>query len=478
MAATAGNCVGCVGGGGVVGGAVAEPFAAGGYRGPCGVGANFNPASGLTSYAAGVGNERQIVSTAAPGVFPAGTVVRDQCTGETRIYQAVAVPPPRGALCGCGSRACGESCTGAAAVDEFRQPCQVRRRCQETVTQCYKCPPRRADCYPQDPKPYELLYRDQFDKFSVGQSDRDTWNYFQVSKFIANDATTRVLPGGVQLSSVRFSKTYPEGRGPSPAGWLDHYKAWVILNSEFALPECGELYAEITMAAQTYGTAKQPFGSAVADPAGDPRLAYAGFSLIDFEQAYNFAHVMTTGASFVFYERLPFFRNETSSETTQEAAFTGAFQIGQRNYSAPMQDLHPVGIALSKRKGATWWLAGSVVHNIPRIGIMPNQTDLIYKSPGTTQRADINCVSVGFGNFSFLDGMPPESMLRTDTTFQGLAQLISPGDDDCCTTSSYTFPLKPSKELSFVVDEPDVSDRLFGQGAAIMVKDLNVVYRC
>jgi len=370
--------------------------------------------------------------------------------------------------------------TGASGAGDLckppRQACQRKICCPpERRTVCVEYPERRKNCYKNDPRPWQQLYADAFDgEFSIGFDEEDIWHYFTNEEgFVANDGKVRVARDGLSLTARNFSKTYHKNDGKFPCvedGFLDHFKAFMLLNSEFPVPDCGQLYAQAWMAGRTFNTEMHCFGDNVIDPTSDLRLAHCAFSMLDFETGLHISFAITNDAYYAVYEVLPIdYEEAEEGDSGVKASFAGAFMVQRRNHVNPLQDFAHLGLALDKRKGATWYINGNQVHNEPALGALPKHSSILYQIAGEPKPLDVRCVRVGFGLFTMLDAFPPEMAPSTEKSRVGLVRL---------TNFRYCSPFRKNDGATFVRNQPAKKELLFGQGAAMKVKKIEVEFRC
>ena len=383
------------------------------------------------------------------------------------------------------------------------QPCQARHCVpRERKTECYTCGPRRPDCYPDLPQCYgPPLYSDGFDSFEVTPKIDSRWNYFiDDTTFVADDGKFKVsVTEGLILTSTSFEKTWPKpeedeefwgGKGskarsgkkgsktrgledsdPNPKGFLDHFKTLPILNSEFSIPECGQLFVQANMANRVMNGDKHPFHSdVVPDGCNDFRLGYSGLCMIDFESGLLLTHAITNDAHYAIYEVLPFDREEGDCCATGvgKASFGSVVCIGRRDSFSPQTDFADIGLAIDRRKGAIWYINGAEVHVQPNLGSLPIHERIVYHLPGTTKAIMPRVVHVGFGHFTMLDAFPAVGP-ATPESRTALVRL---------TNFSYTDPYDKNKRVDFVFEDAPREARLFDQGASLTIRRLDVQTRC
>lgn len=368
--------------------------------------------------------------------------------------------------------------SGTDPCKPARQPCQRKMCCPpERKTVCVEYPPRRKNCYKNDPRPWQQLFDDAFDgELNIGPSEDNDWNFFTNGEdFTADDGKARVARDGLTISARKFAKTYhsKSRRGKLPCveeGFLDHFKTFVIRNSEYPVPDCGQLYAEAYMSGRTFGTENHPFRRHVVDHTSDLRLACCAFSMIDFETGLHIWFAVTNDSYYAIYEVMPIdYEDAEDGDSGVKASFAGAFFVGRRNSVNPLGDFARLGLALDKRKGASWYINGNLVHNEPNLGALPRHSNILYQIVGEPKQLDVRCVHIGLGLFTMLDAFPPEVFPVTEGNRVGLARL---------TNFRYSAPFRKHDDATFVEDCPKISHLLFDQGAAMKVRHLKVELRC
>jgi hypothetical protein len=467
---------------------------------PCNNNNNNNSASSGTNQS---GTIAAVGTYTNPIPLPGGaTLLTDPCTGYKLKALPYVAPAPLQqeaeavATSGGGTGAGGSSGTGTTYVQVrygggatsatgttpegcklARQPCQRKMCCPpERQSVCVEYPPRRKNCYKNDMRPWQQLYTDAFETdFNIGPHEDNIWNFFSNEDgFTADDGKVRVARDGLTISAREFSKTYRRTHKGKPQlvedGFLDHFKSYVILNSEFPVPDCGQLYAEARIAGRTFGTEKHRFDGYVVDHTADLRLAACAFTMIDFETGVHIWWAVTNDSYYAVYEVLPIdYEDSQEGESGVKASFAGAFWIDRRNAVNPLTDFATLGLALDKRKGASWYINGNLVHNVRTIGALPRHSNVLYQIAGESKPLDVRCVQIGMGLFTMLDAFPPEVFPVTEANRVGLARL---------TNFRYCAPFRKDDDATFAVDCPKARDLLFGQGAMMKVKHVKVEFRC
>lgn len=460
----------------------------------------------------------QFVSTNVPGQ------IRNPCTGEVRQIVPHAYPTPNAAPGGvrpsshqqqqqqqeewmlvkkvtkraAAAAGAGGPSTGTATCSHSSaQPCQAKRCCTaKHHTVCYKPAPKRENCYIADHQEYDLAYNISafITEFELGPFGGNAWNDFTNGKdFTADDGEVFTNKKGLSMVAKSFGVTYPpvnlDNSGqPHPNGFLDHFKRWIIRNSDYQVESCGQIYVEACMAARIFGNdgvgnfatgsnSQQPmntaaidtFGAAINNPKSDARTGFAAVTMTDFSSGLNAMVAFTDETIWAIYEMLRFDQEDGVAENGSRASFAAAFFMGQRNVARPHDDFARVGIAYDKNKGLTWYLDGVAVHNEPRPGYPPKHENILYMVPGESRRVDVECLRFGLGLFTMLDALPMETDRISPSQQQGLVRL---------TPASYSLPLRPGRDVSFVNETSPPEARLPGTGALAIVKEFKIVYRC
>jgi len=392
------------------------------------------------------------------------------------------------------------------ACGAVRQPCQQKRCCApERRTHCYTLPPKRPDCYPQIPRPYDpLLFIDAFDTFKPGQKEKHMWNFFSDGEgFCASDGKWKTGRNGLTVNAKRFTKTFPEDSDDvHQLGYLDHIKTFFILNSEFEVPQCGEVYGEAWMSARIFGAdapcvCESPpdgFGKFVVDPSSDLRLGYADFSMLDFDSGVHLGFAVTNAAIYALYEQWPFNGDDGCGEP--RANFAAAYYVGGRNVKEPMCDFARLGLAVDRVRGGLWYLNNNLVHQQVRLGTLPDPKHTLYRTcGGSASEVTVKCVRIGFGLFTMLDAFAPNNPEYSVISGGRGGRKGSICGDMCASSSSasderqvalvrlsstaYYAPLRPTSRPLFVYSDCNPRrNRLFGQGAVMQLRQVKVENRC
>jgi hypothetical protein len=283
------------------------------------------------------------------------------------------------------------------------------------------------------------------DDFRQGLDLTNTWALLSAQGFIADDGIVSTSNQGL---FVRASGTNPTTGQPaftkvSPFDF-DHVK-WMAdtqhLSSNgypgYDAVAGKHLQCNMWARGQTFGTAAQPFGSAVTDPNTDLRLASFAMNTIDWETSMVFDVWMTNNAIYPYYERL----NLTGTATYD--AFSSVFPPVWRTPGTQEK----ITVDYDRAAGVVRWLVDDQeVARVNQIGFPAPGARIIIDHGGTPQPAAPRQLNCGMALFTLLDGgLPPSG--------QGLVSLAPP----------YVFP------GSFVG-----GSNLWGQGAQMNVQRFEV----
>jgi hypothetical protein len=283
------------------------------------------------------------------------------------------------------------------------------------------------------------------DNFKTGFDLAHTWALLSLGSFTANDGVVTTSPRGLHVqASGTNSLTGEPAFTLSGAGDFDHVK-WLAdtrhlsSNSSPGFDAVPGNVLSCTMwgNGQTFGTAAQPFGSAVTDPQSDLRVASFAMNVIDYETGMVFDTWETNTRIYPYYERL----NLSGTATYQ--SFSSIFPGVPRSPDGEDN----VSMAYDPSAGVVRWIInGREAARVDKIGFpSPNATMLINRG-GTPQLAAPRQLNCGMALFTLMDGgLPP--------TGQGLVNL----------GGTYQFP------TSFVG-----GPTLFGQGAAMQVHKFEI----
>jgi hypothetical protein len=284
------------------------------------------------------------------------------------------------------------------------------------------------------------------DDFKQGLDLTSTWALLSFPPFfIADDGIVSTSNQGLYVKAAGANPVTGEPAFTKvSAGDFDHVK-WMAdtqhLSSNF-VPGFDavvgkELRCNMWARGRTFGTAANPFGSAVTDPDTDLRLASFAMNTIDFETGMVFDVWMTNNAIYPYYERL------NLSGTATYDAFSSVFPPVWRTPG----DQAKVTVAYDRATGVVRWLVDDrEVARVDHIGLPSAGATTIIDHGGTPQLAAPRQLNCGMALFTLLDGgLPPSG--------SGLVSLAPP----------YTFP------TSFVG-----GPNIFGQGAEMHVQRFEI----
>jgi hypothetical protein len=284
------------------------------------------------------------------------------------------------------------------------------------------------------------------DDFRQGFDLTSTWALLTVPGFfIGDDGVVTTSKHGLY---VRPPATNPVTGEPAftkvSPGDFDHVK-WMAdtqhLSSNFwpgfDAAAGKEVQCNMWARGRTFGTAANPFGSAVTNPNTDLRLASFAMNTIDWETGMVFDVWMTNNAIYPYYERL------NLSGTATYDAFSSVFPPVWRTPG----DQVKVTVAYNGSAGVVRWLVDDKeVARVSHIGFQAPGATKIIDHGGTEQLAAPRQLNCGMALFTLLDaGLPPSGA--------GLVFLAPP----------YTFP-------TAFVGGPN----LFGQGAEMHVSRFEI----
>lgn len=308
-----------------------------------------------------------------------------------------------------------------------------------------------------------------WDDFSTGFKD-EAWFYFSAGPYIGNDGNVTTSNKGLEVVSKgtnpvtgepAFTRTLAqETENGGLPGAIDHVKWLAYMNHSstkgfpgFDAASKKVLSFESTLSGRTFGTTNHPFGDAVTDP-NDIRLASFAMNTMDMETFMVFDFFLTNNQIYAFYERLPLGRGTLGNY----AAFSYKIPVAKRN----PEDFHNLKISYDKDKGIVkWFVNNTEVFRVDKIGHRIDRKYLILDHGGEEQLVKPDQLVAGLGLFSLLDAAE---------NGKGLVKLSNE-------ENFYFDPIKGEPNpISFVDPISLESNRLFGQGAKLQVKNINVVY--
>lgn len=306
-----------------------------------------------------------------------------------------------------------------------------------------------------------LMEWDRFDKgFSIGPPDA-RWFYFESGSLVGNDGVATTSPEGLRVISKgknpttrqpAFTLTLPPQKDASSIpGQFDHVKWLIYTNHKASTGVPGfdavrgqELAFETWISGQSFGTQGHPFGDAVRDPEDDPRLVAQGQCTIDLESGMVFDFLLTNKRLYTIYERLIY----AQTPQNRYAAFTYAVPVAERAVST----VHHVKIAYDRKAGMVRYLLDEKEVLRVRPGRHIDPQWMIMDHGGEEEDVDMRQLNGGLGMFTLLDGFD---------SGRGLVRLS--GDP------AYYQPLRGTRsaKVSFVDEQSQPGNRLFGQGAEL-----------
>ncbi|WP_449536521.1 DUF6081 family protein [Ferdinandcohnia sp. Marseille-Q9671] len=293
---------------------------------------------------------------------------------------------------------------------------------------------------------------------------------FFAGTYTGNDGTVTTSNKGLKVVSSgthpttgepAFTRTLAQehANGGLP-GAIDHVKWLAYMNhySSKGFPGFDaisgkELSFETWISGRTYGTNTHPFGEAVQD-SNDIRLASFAFNTMDMESFMVFDFFITNDQIYAFYERLPLGRATLGNY----AAFSYKIPVKKRN----PEDVHRLKISYDKDKGTvSWYIDNSKVFQVDKIGHHIDRKYMILDHGGEEELVKPDQLVAGLGLFTLMDAYE---------NGKGLIKLSTE-------ENFYFDPLQGvPTPLEFVDNESQESNRIFGQGAKLEVKQINVLY--
>lgn len=317
---------------------------------------------------------------------------------------------------------------------------------------------------------FRIVWDNFHDGFTIGTPDAK-WFYFAFEQNgtidIADDGRTTTSPHGLNVVSrgtnpmtgnPAFTRTMPQ-ESDNPfglPGQLDHYKWLVYMNHRSMRGAPGfdavagqELSFEAWISGHTFGTDGHPFGSAIADPEDDLRLAATAMSVVDFETLLEFNFFLTNERIYAVYARSPLARDRLGNY----AAFTFTIPVAERE----PEDWHRLQIAYDRAAGRVRWMINNhEVFSVDRIGRRIDRRFMTLDHGGEEADVTLNQLDGGMGMLTLLDGNLPSRL--------GLARL----------SNQPFFYFDPGagapRPQTFVDNNSFSGSRLFGQGAELRLR--------
>jgi len=260
----------------------------------------------------------------------------------------------------------------------------------------------------------------------------------------------------VPVSGTGFTATC--GQDSPGGGRSDHIKWSALLRRRassgvpgFDVPSDGVLDLAATMSGRGTGVDRHPFGSAVADPWSDLRLAAACLVTTDFESHLVFDFALTSGTVYALYERV-------ASPGAGYAAFSYAVPVADR----AADQWHDCRIRVDRGgTRVTWLLDGQVVLGTDRLGHRAfGREHLLVDHGGVEETVRLRQLACGLGTFTTLDGAGPDG--------RGLVRLDSAPD-------FYYSPRHGAPVAQTFVDDASLpTSRIWGAGAVLRVRHVDI----
>ena len=308
-----------------------------------------------------------------------------------------------------------------------------------------------------------------WDDFSKGFT-LDKWFYFSAGSYVGDDGIVTTSNKGLKVVSSgtnpitgepAFTRTLAqEQENGGLSGAIDHVKWLAYMSHQSSKGYPGfdaisgkELSFETWISGKTYGTQYHPFGDAVNDP-NDIRLASFALNTMDMETFMVFDFFITNDQIYAFYERLPLGRGTLGNY----AAFSYKIPVMKRN----PEDVHHLKISYDKNKGVvSWYVNNTKVFQVDKIGYRIDRKYLILDHGGEETLETPDQLVAGLGMFTLLDA---------SENGKGLVKLSTEDNFYFDTLNGDPAP------VSFVDEQSLESSRIFGQGAELEVKQINVLY--
>lgn len=130
----------------------------------------------------------------------------------------------------------------------------------------------------------------------------NTWEYFSVDGYIANDGILTYLGcSGAKIDSNPYNIYMP----PSATPWADHFKWYVQTINELIIRQSDVIGVEWLTSVHTYRTGYSPFNSSYVEDE-DLRLASAQFMASDLDvTGLNFGFIVTNDRVYGLYMKFP-----------------------------------------------------------------------------------------------------------------------------------------------------------------------------
>ncbi|UWZ39380.1 hypothetical protein Drose_14755 [Dactylosporangium roseum] len=265
-----------------------------------------------------------------------------------------------------------------------------------------------------------------------------------------------VVSTGVDASTGRPAFAVSYGPDAPEGGGSDHIKWAALARSPsgaggFAVPSTGTLRCAATVSARSVGAERHPFGSAVADPDTDPRLATAGLLTTDPDSHLVFDILATNRVVYALYERI-------RVPGTRYAAFSYAVPVAART---PDQ-WHTFEIRVDRGGSrVTWQVDGRPVLSVDRLGRRAcARKHLLLDHGGREEPARVGRLTCGVGMFTMLDGAGPDG--------RGLVRLDHSHDHYFDVARGRPEPQR------FVDDRSAPGSRIWGMGEILRLREFGL----
>lgn len=353
----------------------------------------------------------------------------------------------------------------------------------------------------------QLLFNDFLGAFSVGLPT-SKYSYFSSGGNDGDDAVVtydtigRFLDVNSGVGSGGFTKVWTPAI-PDAIGGLDHVKYLVYKNGAYPLkPDGSEVVYEVCMSLeQQIGTIPPAIYPNVSNPKSDIRLCGGAMNMIDYESWMIFDLFLSDETVYAFYERLPFGKPSFGGPGPDYHAFSHAIPIGKRNRTDPSLDFDTYAIGINRQKGyVRYFINGAEVLRITQIGMPIDRTYRLLDHGGPPGLVDLKQINVGFGTFSLLDMLNPVSdvslpqfmstyafgaiepnqpkfplvQLGLDPQYVDPTRVTTTTGDDLAIGAAPSVPTLLSPFVFAVPADAGTSTRLFGNGARLRLKWLNV----
>ncbi|MEV6670394.1 DUF6081 family protein [Streptomyces sp. NPDC051162] len=232
---------------------------------------------------------------------------------------------------------------------------------------------------------------------------RPDWQIRPIGPLPRGDATARATPAGLV---VEPAATDPDTGAPAfrSGGGDDHLK-WCALAAHtsssglpgYDAPASGELTLRAELAARVFNAGRHPFGDAVTDAEGDPRLGAGALLAIDRETGLVFDFFVSNRRIHAVYERM-------RPPGARYAAFTCLVPVAERTPDRT----HLLEIGLDRSRGTVHWrVDGREAHSVGDLGT-PLRDHLVIDHGGPAVRATPRQLACGIGLFTLLDAVGPD----------------------------------------------------------------------